>query len=519
MTDHIETTLPCLTFTASIPGDMSALGILTVDNDAGAGADWWGVTWGVQSRNYNSSANAALFYEAEGRTAMGGSATNAGPAGASGSSVMRNTALATSSQAILSTQATGGGPHLSHIGSFQVWARVQVPTSNLGAVSIAWEWGDRDFRRSSRNAERTLSAEMEGSWRRVDLGLVTLTKAVAGVQRWEGRLLARSTRGGDDIDVDWIMLVPADEGSGTAVALLRASTPTVFAARDEFDQSAGALTGKTPPVSTGNWAGAGDTDDFTIDAAAHTAVRTAVSDAGTLALGRFAIAGTGTLTNAAVAVTATTTSGASVALRQGVLARYTDTANFLLAEVVRADGGVHVYRVVAGVETLLGQREIAGYAGPGTVTLRLVATAAGHWGVWVNGRLVMVDSDPVLATGGTLASGRVGFFDQNLSAGAATRTYDDFAAWAPVSDAAAFAAQSIEIRHDGIVREDSGGTLWQPTSSYTGGFLTVPPAGAEGRTARIIVSPLYGPPTAGVYPDGRIDDLSAVLSVIPRYLT
>ena len=45
---------------------------------------------------------------------------------------MRNTALTTSYLAILSTQATGGGAHLSHVGTFRVYARVQVPTANTG---------------------------------------------------------------------------------------------------------------------------------------------------------------------------------------------------------------------------------------------------------------------------------------------------------------------------------------------------------------------------------------------------
>ena len=102
--------------------------------------------WGVQSRFYSSSANAALFYEGEGRTAMGGSATAVGPTGASGagSNVMRNTALLASYQAILSTQATGAAPPSTHRIVSRVRA-VQVPTTNTGEVTVALEWAEGDF--------------------------------------------------------------------------------------------------------------------------------------------------------------------------------------------------------------------------------------------------------------------------------------------------------------------------------------------------------------------------------------
>lgn len=81
-----------------------------------------------------------------------------------------------------------------------------------------------------------------------------------------------------------------------------------------------------------------------------------------------------------------------------------------------------------------------------------------------------------------------------------------------------FAGQSIEIRHDRVQREDSGGTLWQPLSSYTGSYLRVPPAGAESRSARFIAKPLYHPATDGIWRDDRIDDLSGRLTYWPLFL-
>ena len=61
-------------------------------------------------------------------------------------------------------------------------------------------------------------------------------------------------------------LVPVDEGYGVLRAPLSADYGVaVYPGRDEFNQSAGALTGKTAQVG-GVWVGAGDADDFNVDA-------------------------------------------------------------------------------------------------------------------------------------------------------------------------------------------------------------------------------------------------------------
>jgi hypothetical protein len=51
-----------------------------------------------------------------------------------------------------------------------------------------------------------------------DLGLVTVPKIRLGTQRWDFQFHAKSTVAGDDLDWDWIALVPADEGSGRLAA-------------------------------------------------------------------------------------------------------------------------------------------------------------------------------------------------------------------------------------------------------------------------------------------------------------
>jgi hypothetical protein len=52
---------------------------------------------------------------------------------------------------MLSFQATGGGAYKSHIGDYEVFARLHRPTTNTGAVSVALEWAEGDFTKVTRN--------------------------------------------------------------------------------------------------------------------------------------------------------------------------------------------------------------------------------------------------------------------------------------------------------------------------------------------------------------------------------
>jgi hypothetical protein len=529
--DNVETTLPALVFTeATVTGDVPALGRLVIDDDS-ANDQYW-LTWGVQSRYYSSATSAALFYEAEGRTLLGAATTAVGPTGASGggSNVVQQATLIGSWLAMLSTQATGGGAHLSHVGTFRVWARVQMPTANAGEVSIALEWAEGDFRRRNTNPAVTFEANhsREGAWILVDLGLVTLRAVTQGTQRWEGRILAKSTVTGDDLYVDCFALIPADEGSGVVRGIPQYEASTALSAHDEFDQTAGALTGKTIPAG-GTWAGAGDADDFQVETTGKTAQRTAVSDAGGTALvnGRVALAGVATYTNIYVQVSGTYTNAGTAAPVWGVFARYTDSSNWLTAQLFlgSSSSSLLIAQRVAGVDTTLHtltSSQLALHPPGATRTMRMLVDDQGRVFVWLwdvdgtPGQPVAVGYSAALATGGALATGRIGFVDYYLSATACTRNYDNFAAAVPTKDAAVFASQSLEIRHDRVTREDSAGAIWTEVSDAPGDYLKIPPSGSEARTLRVIVKGSRNDPEWGA--DSGIDDISARLFVTPRYL-
>jgi hypothetical protein len=437
---------------------------------------------------------------------------------------MRNTELMTDWQAVLSTQATGGGAHLSHVGTFRVYARVQ-PASN-GDISVALEWGEGDFRRYTRNPAKVIDSTMNGTWRLIDLGLVTLSRVPQGTQRWEGRIVAKSTQIGDDIDVDWLALVPVAEGSGTASSVIRQFTSTAFAARDEFNQTAGALSGKTLPVG-GTWGGAGDADDFNVTGTG-TVTRTAVTDASS-ETGRYALAGATTYGAISVAGSLTVASNslaAGAGFSFGVFARYVDTNNWLMARLMVTAFGtadVRVEKRVAGVTSILASQSVSINQNNLPRRITLNADTAGNYSVWhtaagaAAGEPLLTGTDSVLATAGALATGRIGMYDAFTNSGAWTRTYDDFVASVPpAQDAAVYASQSIEVRHNAVLREDSTGSFWQTSSSYEGDYLAVPPSGAEARTVRMIVKASRSKPLDGA--DSATDDVSARLFVTPRYL-
>jgi len=419
-----------------------------------------------------------------------------------------------------------GTGSLGHVGTFRVRARVYAaPTSDASAddfkVRLSWREGDGPLRSNS-----YASPVVVNGWSEVDLGIVHIPEATLGTQRWAGQIEAYSEDAGDILDVDFVDFLPAGEGYGKARAPDVIVTPTSFSARDEFDQTAGALTGKALPLG-GTWAGAGDTDDFSVETTGKTAQRTAVSDAEP---GRFAIAGTTNFTDLDVQIDFKFSAYSGASLSGGLLARYTDTSNYLVAYLLPAVTGGSGSTIRFGVtKTVAGTTTVLGSVNTGLPTqvdtfysLRLVVYADGTWRLWGNERggtaaLVLSGSDSALATGGALATGNLGFFDKLTTAGAVTRNYDNFVAFVPAEPAVIFSGQSAEIRHDSAIREDSTGTYWGPVPSYRGAHFFLPPAGDEDRATRIAAKLRRN--DIDVAADDQIaDSLTVQVAITPRFL-
>lgn len=526
-----ETSLPVVVLTESgIDGDVPALGRLVVTDTESGGKDRWTVIVGGQSRYYSADATAALFYQAEDLTPLGTSTDTAGATGASGTNVIRNTDLTTTYQAVLKSEIDATNAALTHKGTFRVWARLYRPTGNAGAVSVKLEWAVGDFTRTARNDDNVVAYgvdDREGVFTWANLGIVSIDPAFT---RWEFRLLAKSDVVGDELDADCFVLIPTEVTYGEWSAKVRFENPSSYSDRDEFGQSAGALAGKT---SSGGqtWAGAGDADDFSVETTGKTAQRTAVSDDDSV-IGRFAVSGVAGFAAQVAQVdfktSSTDTSGGNQ-LIQGVLARYTDTNNWLRAAVVYNSTSTTgmwfvVQKVVGGVNTLIREEE-APLIDAGTwSSVRLQVDASGRWYAWFLEQGTPTPSEPTfrgydaaLATGGGLASGKPGFSDVRFSAAAVTRNYDNFMAFAPTPNAAIFAGQTFTLDHKSATREDSGGSFPSPVAYPNGRFLKVPASGPEGRSTRLVVLPLANDPYT-IGDAAAVHDTSAQLFVTPRGL-
>lgn len=105
--DHVETSNPELVFTeTNVSGDYPARVRMVVDDDQGQ--DQRGLLWGFRSRYYDSSATAALKYNAEALEPLD-TASKVALSGASGGTVVKHGTLSTNWTPVLGTNKGGDG--------------------------------------------------------------------------------------------------------------------------------------------------------------------------------------------------------------------------------------------------------------------------------------------------------------------------------------------------------------------------------------------------------------------------
>jgi hypothetical protein len=344
--------------------------------------------------------------------------------------------------------------------------------------------------------------------------LVHIAEAPSGTQRWEGRILAKSTVPGDDIYVDCLMLFPVDDGYGELKVEPSVSSLTTVSAHDEFNQTAGNLdVPKALPVG-GNWSEAGKVgaEGWKVNAGLHKAERAVVSDP--TPSGSYAIAGTTSAANQQVSALFSSTALPAVESQLGVLGRYVSTTNWFKA-VLRAEsmGGpfavtLNVYKEVGGVLAApipSSVRVLEGVTSFANLAVTLTIFSSGVWRAESGGKL-LEGYEPDLATGGALAAGKAGIFDEWNSPTACVRTADNFSLYTGTADAAVYASRSAEIRASAVFRQDVTGAVVSPRTDYKGAYFRPPPARREARALRTIVKLSRG--NIDTLPDVAIDDAS-----------
>ena len=508
-----ESTLPCLRFTvAGVPGDVPAIGrLIYTERQA---QDQFRLIWGERSRYYSASADRALFYEAEGRTVLGGGSTPASGTASGGNYALSPTITAQGFQAILSTQATGGGNHLAHTGSYRVLARVWGKVDSQ-SVELAFDYSDGDLVRRVRSPKTFAPRNPSSSgpiWELADFGVVRLKRG-----RWEGRVLARrssTVAASVQAGVDCLFLVPVAEGAGEVTCVPNLAAPSSYVFQDTAGRAAANLSGQTPDTGS-NWTGAGDGDDFTTNGSTVGTIQRTVGGDDSLGAGfmtgRYDWSPTSAMTGKVVQADVLPGGG-----RGGVLARVVDASNCLVV-TLSSNGALEFFLGVGGSSVLQGSRTLGSLPASTWYTLTVYVDAAGRFFIYCNlqgaglGTPLLSGQHSALATGGALASGHAGIFAQQ-DALSGTQQWDNIRAWSIATDAAVYASRQLEIQDDEVIRQDSGGVAYG-APSYTGDYLRVPPAGPENRTTEFIVIPTRGNPDANA-----IDDMRAVLAYTPRYL-
>lgn len=406
--------------------------------------------------------------------------------------------------------------NLSLIGSYKVFARIHDAgsTSEIGMAELRLVHGPGDMGATATND--VVSPVAVGDSSIIHLGEIHIDPAPVGTQRYKAKVQARTdAAAGTDLRVLEFEFVPMENGIGwvKAVTPSDGATLSMF---DNFSAISGAITGDT--ATTGQtWASMGgvtDADDFT-KATGNAVQRTAVSDASTdYRYGRGVVLGSEVSTDVTVSVNVSL-SVVSLAA-SGVIARFNDNNNFMIASYsIDSGGGASVVceKIVGGTQTLLGYGTGMGAEG-GTRVLSLTVWASGAWAITVDGATWASGYDSALASG-TLASGKSGLYDWHLTAVACTRTYSNFKVLTPPTEqVAAYPARNLKFEKDWAQRESSAGDDWSMPSILTvNAEPKLVPSGSEGLTNRLaIMAGQFNPDRAS---DPYSDEFSVEVYVEP----
>lgn len=497
LSDHTETTLPEITFTESTAngGDFPLGDRVRVVVDDDSGQNQRGLFWAFRGRNYSSASTAASAYEAEALQALD-TATKVAKVGASGGTVVTHGTISTNWTPVVGTNI-GGTQYLTHTGSYRAYARVFTTSGTAVQARFVYDVGDLVYP-AENDAVRCYDG---GTFHILDLGEVRLDRAPSGVHRWQGQIQARGDSGGESFSVDRVWVVNQDESAG----VLRAPSPaltsplTSFSARDDFNQSAGALNGKTA-ILGGNWATSGGATDFNVSGSG-TVTRTTTSDASS----RVAQLTLSSFSSIAIAVDVSTTVWVSPVPFVSLLIGGDKELN-----VLPAGSGLAVATVSSG----LGSTGVVVQVADGE-TYRLVL-------VWTGSQLLGYFGSPgaeqylgaISDDGGTATT--IAFRDRNTTSTAMTRTYDNFSAWTPTLDAVCYASRSLELNTQGIGRLDTGGTAYGPVTSVVNDLPRMPNRSSAG-TVEFMGKLSQG--DLETINDPAIDDLSARVHRRASYLT
>jgi hypothetical protein len=537
-TGEILSLLKTSTATAVIGGDHSGR-LRSVFTDT-SGNDQRGLIMGLRSRYYSNSTYAALAYNASQLTpASGASATalTGSRAAAKSGSPIKFPSLPPSFWVPVMKTDYGGTTPLIHRGTYRVIVRAYATAGNAWWLppSLRLSWGIGDSQYVTLNDVKQLSST--SSFYIVDLGEISLRAAPVGTHWWRGVISARSATSAQDIYIDRIWFVPVDE------AYCQLSAPPVVVAGqspvvawDTFDTlgNGATLDGREAPLG-GTWntyaiGGGGSATDFNGNPNGQIQRGTTADGYAGQTYGRLAIAvDAGPFTDTEVGGQFYTNGfpTGNGELQPAVIARYVDTNNMLKFGFWRYGFPFMVlYMVVGGTSYPLGTLQVLELPNQ-WLDIKLKVSVNGT----AIGTVALAGGQPLytvtgwsaqLATGGTLATGRVGLQDYNGSAIAYTRYYDNFYAIDPTAeakkDAVMFGSGSVYVQYNGHWRGSASGGAGVPVPRQVGDLPRVPPSGMEARPVEMVAIVTRGD-LESVPDSAAADGVSLVPYYRPAYLT
>lgn len=506
---------PFVTLTvAGVTGDVPAEGRLIVTDAATQSRRY--AEWGLEQRNYDAATS--LLVDSDSMVVSGTAGTQTTRTGAYDPNATGNNVIrATLNRGNVTVATTGV---LAHVGTFRVKARVFASSAAV-TVRLVWQEGDGPFRPNP-----YVIVPVAGAFAEIDLGLISIPTKTLGTQGWLGRVEAHCEVAGDTVDLDYLVLVPAAEGYGRVRAVGPVAAATAVGYDDFTTLTPAAVLNARVAPSGGTWATSGATTDFqgATSSGISDVRRSTVSDS-TL---RFAILGATNYTDTQVEVYGMTTFWSSLQIQMGAIARWVDSSNFLyvrLSSHLPLSVNFGVFQMVAGVSTQIASANIAPQINV-QYGMRLIAYATGTVIAELRAgtpssappTLIARGSSSAVATGGVLATGKPGFFDQNALPTAYTRAYDWFSVANPGPEPVAInSGRGLEVRHDSTIRADATNTYWGPVPAYRGSRFLVPPAGAANRTSRVLVK-AHRQDIEVADAANVTDNLTAQVNYTPRYL-
>ena len=393
-----------------------------------------------------------------------------------------------------------GTGRIEHVGSYGVYLRV-YSTSEHSRFRISYKNGD-----GPRIPLEWKEAPVVNGWAELFMGEVFLDGVSLGEQTSEIRVEQKATEGNPANDVNYLLLWPTTKASGYARGIARAEATNLIG----YDNYSGHETGENLeglevayPSGT-KWAETNKTGSSGFYIASDGSVQRSKTGDSSVLSGCFAQFGSTTHTTFSESVTikagtkiTVDPTGLEGTSMVGLLGRYVSTTKWLAAVLVRGGRGslatfLQVFKNVSGQTTQLaylpfGSVDAAKNRLPYDIALGLAVFANGNWAATV-GPQQTSGYDADLATGGTLASGKVGLYDSYTSAEEGFRGMDGYQLMgAEEPGVVCYSGKQVEFNHEGVLRQDSTGEYDGPPDEYRGAGLELQPAGDQGLINRVAV--------------------------------